>query len=43
MTGIAIMAGADLTGFIKAFTAVYVASALSYLTLALRGPLRKTP
>ena len=41
-TAIAIMSGADLTGFIKAFTAVYVASALSYLTLALRGPLRKT-
>jgi hypothetical protein len=42
-TGIAIFAGADLTRFIGAFTAVYVASALSYLTLALRGPLgRKT-
>jgi O-antigen/teichoic acid export membrane protein len=41
-TAFAIVAGADLTGFIKAFTAVYVASALSYLTLALRGPLRKT-
>jgi O-antigen/teichoic acid export membrane protein len=41
-TAIAIVAGADLTGFIKAFTAVYVASALSYFTLALRGPLRKT-
>ncbi|MGE3989211.1 hypothetical protein [Pseudorhodoplanes sp.] len=41
VAGIAIVAGADLTGFIKAFTAVYVASALCYLTLALRGPLRK--
>jgi O-antigen/teichoic acid export membrane protein len=42
-TAIAIVAGADLTGFIAAFTAVYVVSALSYLALALRGPLRKTP
>ena len=42
VTGIAIFAGADLTGFLKAFTAVYVASSLCYLTLALRGPLRKT-
>jgi O-antigen/teichoic acid export membrane protein len=41
VSAIAIAAGADLTGFIKAFTAVYVASALCYLTLALRGPLRK--
>ena len=41
-TAFAIVAGADLTGFIQAFTAVYVASALSYFTLALRGPLRKT-
>lgn len=41
VAGISIVAGADLTGFIKAFTAVYVASALSYLTLALRGPLAK--
>ncbi len=41
VAGISIVAGADLTGFIKAFAAVYVASALSYLTLALRGPLRK--
>jgi O-antigen/teichoic acid export membrane protein len=40
-TGIAILIGADLTGFIGAFTAIYVASALSYLTLALRGPLGK--
>lgn len=40
-TGIAIFAGADLTHFIAAFTAIYVASALSYLTLALRGPLGK--
>ena len=42
-TAIAIVAGANLTGFIAAFTAVYVVSALSYLALALRGPLRKTP
>lgn len=42
-TAIAIVAGADLTGFIAAFTAVYVVSALSYLALAVRGPLRKTP
>lgn len=42
VAGIAIFAGADLTGFIRAFTAVYVASALCYLTLALRGPLAKT-
>lgn len=41
VTAIAVAAGADLTGFIKAFTAVYFASALCYLTLALRGPLRK--
>jgi hypothetical protein len=40
-TGIAIATGADLQGFIGAFTAVYVVSALSYLTLALRGPLAK--
>lgn len=40
-TGISIAAGADLTGFIRAFTAVYVVSALSYLALALRGPLAK--
>jgi hypothetical protein len=41
VSGIAILVGADLTGFIKAFTAVYVASSLCYLTLALRGPLRR--
>ena len=39
--GLSIAVGADLTGFIKAFTVVYVASALSYLALALRGPLAK--
>jgi hypothetical protein len=38
---IAIAARVDLTGYVEAFTAVYVASALCYLTLALRGPLRK--
>lgn len=38
-TAVAIAAGADLTGFLKAYTAIYVASALCYLTLALRGPL----
>jgi len=41
VAGIAVAAGADLEGFIRGFTAIYVASALSYLTLALRGPLRK--
>jgi O-antigen/teichoic acid export membrane protein len=41
VAGIAVFAGADLEGFIRGFTAVYVASALCYLTLALRGPLRK--
>lgn len=41
VAGLSIMVGADLTGFIKAFTAIYVASALSYLALALRGPLAK--
>jgi hypothetical protein len=41
VSGVAIAAGTDLTVFIAAFTAVYVASALSYLTLALRGPLGK--
>ncbi|MFN3351742.1 hypothetical protein [Pseudorhodoplanes sp.] len=41
VAGIAIAVGADLTGFIRAFTAIYVASSLCYLTLALRGPLAK--
>jgi O-antigen/teichoic acid export membrane protein len=41
VAGLSIMVGADLEGFIKAFTAIYVASALSYLALALRGPLAK--
>jgi O-antigen/teichoic acid export membrane protein len=40
-TGFAVLTGADLEGFLRAFTAVYVASALCYLTLALRGPLAK--
>lgn len=38
-TAVALAAGVDLTGFLKAYTAIYVASALCYLTLALRGPL----
>ena len=41
VAGIAVAFGADLEGFVRAFTAVYVASALCYLALALRGPLAK--
>lgn len=41
VAGLSIMVGADLEGFIRAFTAIYVASALSYLALAVRGPLAK--
>jgi hypothetical protein len=41
VAGIAVFAGADLEGFIRGFTVIYVVSALCYLTLALRGPLRK--
>ncbi|MGE0653092.1 MAG: hypothetical protein AB7P12_15285 [Alphaproteobacteria bacterium] len=38
---VALAAKVDLIGFLTVYTAVYVASALSYMTLALRGPLRK--
>ena len=40
VTVIAVAAGADLVGFLKVYTAVYVASALCYLSIAIRGPLR---
>jgi hypothetical protein len=41
VAGIAVAFGADLYGFLWTFTVIYVASALSYLTLALRAPLAK--
>ena len=41
VTAVALLAKVDLIGFLKAFTIVYVASALSYMTLAIRGPLRR--
>jgi O-antigen/teichoic acid export membrane protein len=41
VTVIAVAARVDLIGFLQVYTAVYVASALCYFTLALRGPLRK--
>ncbi|MET0867563.1 MAG: hypothetical protein ABWY35_05635 [Pseudorhodoplanes sp.] len=41
VTAIALYAKVDLIGFLQVYTVVYVASALSYMTLALRGPLRK--
>lgn len=40
-TLIAVAAKVDLIGFFQVYTAVYVVSALAYLSLALRGPLRK--
>jgi O-antigen/teichoic acid export membrane protein len=43
VTVIAVVARVDLIGFLQVYTAVYVASALSYLTLAIRGPLRVRP
>jgi O-antigen/teichoic acid export membrane protein len=41
VTIVAVLAKTDLTGFLQVYTAVYVASALCYMTLALRGPLRR--
>ncbi len=43
VTGVAVLAQADLAGFLQAYTAIHVASALAYLTLALRGPLAQIP
>jgi hypothetical protein len=40
-TIIAVAAKVDLIGFFQVYTAVYVVSALSYLGLAIGGPLRK--
>jgi hypothetical protein len=40
-TIIAVAAKVDLIGFFQVYTAVYVVSALSYLALAIGGPLRK--
>jgi O-antigen/teichoic acid export membrane protein len=41
VTVVAVAARVDIVGFFQVYAAVYVSSALCYLTLALRGPLRK--